>query len=98
MSSPSIAVVSNDMNDLKRIRNLFKPEEFNFNLIRTLDHVMDLLNDDEFFDAILVHSKSMKDHEPSDLKLIQTIRHKRPGVQVIFLAGFQSDGISDSIS
>ena len=86
MSSPSIAVVSNDMNDLKRIRNLFKPEEFSFNLVRTLDHMMDLLNGDEFFDVILVHSQSMKDHEPSDLELIKTIRNKRPGVQIIIMA------------
>ena len=86
MSSPSVAVVSKEMDDLKRIRNLFKPGELNFDLLRSLDHVMDLLNDDEFFDAVLIFSKTLKDHEPSDLEMIKTIRSKRPGVQIIFLA------------
>ena len=74
------------MDDLKRVRGLFKCDEINFTLIRTLDHVMDLLKDDEFFDTILVYSKSITDHNPSDLELIKAIRNKRPGVQIIFLA------------
>ena len=60
MNSPNIAIVSGEMNNLKRVRNLFKPEEFNFNLIRSLEHVVDVIDDDEFFDAILIFTEAIK--------------------------------------